>query len=282
MEELDAYLNQVKQLPPAPRTLAKLLTLLGDPDVDTSQIVELIMHEPALTATVLQRCNAAYFATGEPVNTVAQALNRLGFNQIFRIVAVIVGSQSFSPVQKSYGFEHGDLWRHSVAAALAAQKIAESRGDDGNIAFTAGLLHDIGKSVLSEAFEEHYTVLIQETEANQQSLLDVEKKVLHVNHAEIGGRLLERWNFPPELAVAVARHHEPGEAGDYQKWAAYAYLGNMIAHFMSYSFGHQAFAFRGREEALKIVGVHAEDIPAYMIATFEAIQPVETLFNMRK
>jgi putative nucleotidyltransferase with HDIG domain len=282
MEELDAYLNKVKQLPPAPRTLAKLLSLLGDPDVDTTEIVELITHEPALTATVLQRCNAAFFAAGQPVTTVAQALNRLGFNQIFRIVAVIVGSQSFSPVQKSYGFEHGDLWRHSVAAALAAQKIAERRGDDGNVAFTAGLLHDIGKTVLCEALEEHYTVLIQETEANQQSLLEVEKKVLHVDHAEIGGRLLERWNFPAELVMAVWHHHAPGEAGEHQKWAAYTYLGNMIAHFMSYSFGHQAFAFRGREEALNIVGIRAEDIPACMIATFEAIQPVEILFNMRK
>ena len=282
MEELDAYLNQVKQLPPAPRTLAKLLTLLGDPDVDTSQIVELITHEPALTATVLQRCNAAYFASGEPVSNVSQALTRLGFNQIFRIVAVIVGSQSFSPVQKSYGFEHGELWRHSVATALACQKMAESRGDDGNLAFTGGLLHDIGKSVLSEAFEDHYTVLMQETEANQQSLLDVEKKMLHVNHAEIGGRLLSRWNFPPELVAAVAGHHEPGEAGEHKLWASYTYLGNMIAHFMSYSFGHQAFAFRGREEALNIVGIKAEDLPSYMISTFEAIQPVETLFNMRK
>jgi len=282
MEELDAYLNQVKQLPPAPRTLAKLLTLLGDPDVDAGQIVEMIKNEPALTATVLQRCNAAFFASGEPVSNVAQALTRLGFNQVFRIVAVIVGSQSFSPVQKSYGFEQGDLWRHSVAAALACQKVAESKGDDPNLAFTAGLLHDIGKSVLSEAFEDHYTVLVQETEANQQSLLDVEKSVLHVNHAEIGGRLLERWKFGPELVNAVWYHHAPGEAGEYQRWAAYTYLGNMIAHFMSYSFGHQAFAFRGREEALNIVGITAEDIPAFMISTFEAIQPVETLFNMRK
>ncbi len=280
MEELDAYINQVKKLPSAPRTLSKLLMLLGDPDIDATQVVSLITHEPALTANVLQRCNAAFFANGEPVGNVGEALSRLGFNHVFRIVAVLVGAQAFSGSQKSYGFEFGELWRHSVAAALAAQKIAEAKGDDANLAFTAGLLHDIGKNVLAEALEEHYMALIQQTEASQQSLLEVEKSLLHVQHAEIGGRLLERWNFPPELSTAVAYHHSPGEAKEHQKWASYVYLGNMIAHFMSYSFGHQAFAFRGRAEALDLAGIRSEDLPLFMIATFEAIQQVEVLFKI--
>ena len=88
-----------------------------------------------------------------------------------------------------------------------------------------------------------------------------------------------RWNFPPELVAAVTYHHAPGEAKQHKDWAAYAYLGNMIAHFMSYSFGHQAFAFRGREEALDLAGIQAEDLPNYMIETFEAIQTVEVLFK---
>jgi putative nucleotidyltransferase with HDIG domain len=280
MEELDAYINQVKKLPAAPRTLAKLLMLLGDPDIDATQVVSLITHEPALTANVLQRCNAAFFSTGAPVGTVGEAVTRLGFNHIFRVVAVVVGSQAFSGSQKSYGFEFGELWRHSVATALASQRIAESKGDDGNMAFTAGLLHDIGKNVLAEALEDHYAALIQQTEQSQQSLMEVEKNLLHVQHAEVGGRLLERWNFPPELSTAVTYHHFPGEAKEHQRWAAYAYLGNMIAHFMSYSFGHQAFAFRGRAEALDLAEIKSEDLPQYMIDTFESIQKVEVLFNI--
>jgi len=203
MEELDAYINQVKKLPPAPRTLAKLLMLLGDPDIDASQVVSLITHEPALTANVLQRCNAAYFATGEPVGNIGEAVTRLGFNHIFRMVAVVVGAQAFGGSQKSYGFEYGELWRHSVAAALAAQKMAESKGDDGNMAFTGGLLHDIGKNVLAEALEDHYRALIEQTEASQQSLLEVEKSILRVQHAEVGGRMLARWNLPENLIEAI-------------------------------------------------------------------------------
>ncbi len=281
MEELDTYIDQVKQLPPAPQTMVKLLMLLGDPDIDANQVVTLIMHEPALTASVLQRCNAAFYSTGAPAGNVGEAVTRLGFNHVFRIVAVTVGSKAFAGSQKSYGFGYGELWQHSVAVALASQKLAESKGDDANLAFTAGLLHDIGKNVLAEALEEHYTALIEQTAASQQSLLETEKNLLHVQHAEIGGRLMERWNFPPELTNAVTYHHAPGEAKEeHQRWAAYVYLGNMMAHFMGYSFGHQAFAFRGREEALEIAGIQAEQLPAYMISTFEAIQTVQHLFTI--
>ena len=281
MEELDAFIDQVKQLPPAPHTLAKLLTVLGDPDIDTSNVVELITHEPALTTNVLRRCNSACFAGSQPVGDVGEAVNRLGFNQIFRIVAVILGAGAFSSSQASYGFGKGELWRHSVAAALAAQNIADERGDNGNLVFTAGLLHDIGKSILSEALATRYASLVEDTEKKQHSLIETEKALLGVNHAEVGGRLLTRWNFPVDLAMSVAFHHNPGEAGDQQRYAAYVYLGNMIAHFMGYTYGHQAFAFRGRAEALDILQVRPETLPQYMIATFERLETVEQLFATR-
>ena len=160
MEELDAYINRVKHLPPAPRVLAQLLPLLGRSDIDTALVVDLITHEPALTASVLQRCNSAYFGASEPACDVSEAVSQLGFNQVYRMVAAVVGSQTLSPAQKSYGFAQGELWRHSVAAALAAQKMAEDKGEDGNLVFTAGLLHDVGKIILAEALEDKYTRLV--------------------------------------------------------------------------------------------------------------------------
>lgn len=279
MEELDAFIDSVKELPPAPRTLAKLLTALRDPEIDASEVVSLVTHEPALTTSVLQRCNSACFASSQRVGDVGEAVARLGFNQIYRIVAVVFGAQSLSKPQPGYGMEAGELWRHSVAAALAAQKMADDRSDNGNTVFTAALLHDIGKSVLAGALESRYKIMVEEAEKNQQSLLETEKALLNVHHAEIGGRLLIRWNFPVEISAAVTFHHAPGEAGEHQRCASYVYLGNMIAHFMGYSFGHQAFAFRGREEALKILGIEAEELPNYMMSTFERLQTVERLFG---
>jgi putative nucleotidyltransferase with HDIG domain len=258
--------------------LSSLLAALSQADTDASQVVQLITFDPSLTANVLKLCNSAYFGAATPASGLDEAVQRIGFNQIYRIVASVSGSRMLSPPQAGYGFAAGELWKHSVAAAVAAQCLAEDLGDDANIIFTAALLHDIGKLVLAGALVDQYPTLVQETEVRQHSLLEAEKTILGVQHAEIGGRLLAQWNFPPNLVGGVWFHHQPSEAGAHDRLAAYVYLGNMIAHFMGYSYGHQAFAFRGRNEALEILSLTPEQLPQIMIATFEGLEVVESLF----
>lgn len=281
MQELDDYINKVKQLPPAPKVLPQLLLLLGKEDVDSSRIVDLITYDPALTMAVLQLCNSAYFGMSTPVADLQEAVTRLGFRQVYQLVAAVSGSRALAPAQKGYGIEHGELWKHSVSTAVAARLIASDLGDDESLVFTAGLLHDIGKIVLSEALDHIYVRLMEETERNQQSMLEAEKKLLGVQHAEIGGRLLARWKFPANLVAAVWFHHLPQAAQPHDRLAAYVYLGNMVAHFMGHGYGHQAFALRGRAEALKILDLKAETLPHYMIRTLENFEAVQALFQIR-
>ena len=111
-------------------------------------------------------------------------------------------------------------------------------------------------------------------------MIETEKRLLGVNHAEIGGRLLTRWKFPENLVAAVTHHHQPAAAGSHSKLAAYVYLGNMVAYFMGHGYGHQAFAMRGRSEALDILGLKDGAMAGFMIQTFEQLQLVDTLFNV--
>lgn len=280
MQELDDYISGVKDLPSAPRVLSTLLAALSRADSDASQVVQLITYDPSLTANVLKMCNSAYLGAATPASDLAEAVQRIGFNQIYRIVASVSGSRLLSPPQRGYGFAAGELWKHSVAAGVAAQCLAEDLGeDDANTIFTAALLHDIGKIVLAGALVDKYTNLVQETEASQRSLLEAERTILGVQHAEIGGRLLAQWHFPTDLVAGVSFHHQPGEAGPHDRVAAFVYLGNLIAHFMGYSYGHQAFAFRGRDEALEILRLTPEQLPQFMIATFDRLLVVESLFH---
>jgi putative nucleotidyltransferase with HDIG domain len=280
MQELDEYINKVKQLPPAPRILPQLLFLLGQPNTDSSKVVDLITFDPALTATVLQACNSAFFGAATPAADLQEAVTRLGFQQAYRIVAAVSGSRALGPAQKGYGIEEGELWKHSVTAAVAAQLLAKDLGDDESVVFTAALLHDIGKIILAQALEHIYTKLVQETESNQHSLLETEKKLLGVQHAEIGGRLLARWKFPEKLVSAVWFHHHPAAAEPHGRMAAYVYLGNMIAYFLGHGYGHQAFALRGRAEALELLGIGSDMLPRYMIQTVENLAVVEALFRI--
>src|SRR5262249_46639337 len=105
-------------------------------------------------------------------------------------------------------------------------------------------------------------------------------KLLGVNHAQVGGRLLTRWKFPPAITAAVTFHHDPKNAGSHERLAAHVYVGNMIAYFMGHGFGHLAFALRGRAEALAVLQTPPETIPQFMAETYEQMHVIESLFSI--
>jgi len=280
MQAIDDYINSVRFLPAAPRVVPELMKLLNQTDVDSSKVVKLVSFDPALTANVLRICNSAYFGAATPTSDLQEAVTRLGFQQVYQLVAAATGARMLGAAQPGYGFDQGELWKHSVAVAVTAQLMAKKLGDDENLVFTAALLHDIGKIILSQALQSVYPKLVKETEINQQSLLESEKKILGVQHAEVGARLLERWKFPPSIVSAVWFHHTPKGAGKHQRLAAYVYMADMIAHFMGHGYGHMAFALRGRSDALTILGITSESIPQFLMESFDQINTVEALFTL--
>ena len=280
MQAIDDFINSVRYLPPAPRIVPELMRLLKQADVDSSKVVKLISFDPALTANIIKICNSAYFGASGPTSDLQEAVTRLGFQQVYQLVAAAMGARMLGSSQTGYGLDEGELWKHSVAVAVTGQLMAKKLGDDDNIVFTAALLHDIGKIVLARALETVYPKLMRETEINQQSLLEAERKLLGVQHAEVGARLLERWKFPPNLVSAVWFHHNPKGAGKHQRLAAYVYVADMVAHFMGHGYGHMAFALRGRSEALTILGLTSESIPQILMEAFDEMHRVEALFTI--
>jgi putative nucleotidyltransferase with HDIG domain len=280
MQVIDDYINSVRLLPPAPRVVPQLMKLLKQPDVDSSKVVKVISFDPALTANVLRICNSAYFGAATPTSELQEAVTRLGFQQVYQLVVAAMGARVLGAAQAGYGFDQGELWKHSVAVAVTAQLMARKLGDDDTLVFTAALLHDIGKIILSQAIESVYPKLVRETELNQQSLLEAEKKLLGVQHAEVGARLLERWRFPPNIVSAVWFHHAPKGAGKSQRLASYIYIADMIAHFMGHGYGNLAFALRGRADALTILGLTSESIPQFLMEFFDEMHKVEALFTL--
>lgn len=278
---LDEIINSVPYLPPAPANVPALLDLLHKPNVDSEEVVKLIAYDPGLTTNVMRLCNSAYFGGASPANDLHEAVLRLGFNEVYQLVVAIASARMLAQPQKGYGIDSGELWQHSIVAAQAATLLALEQGDDQNVVFTAALLHDVGKIVLAHSLEDAYGNLIKETEANQSALVEAERKLLGVQHTEIGGRLLARWKFSAELVAAVWFHHDPQMAKPYQKLASYVYLGNMIAYFMGFGYGHQAFAMRGREEALDILGLDVSALPHCMIKTFESLEGLQAIMNFK-
>jgi putative nucleotidyltransferase with HDIG domain len=224
------YLDGVTSLPPAPMLVTELLTLFRDPDRDVDHVVQLISYEPSLTAQILRTCNTAFFAGEQPPGDIFEAVSRVGFYQVYCLVVSLFGAKTKSMPGADKGVNVDELWRHSVAVAVAASVVAEEAGQTRAVAFTAGLLHDIGKLVLASAERESYARLIQKAKDQGLLLTELERSVLVIDHAELGGELMHRWDLPADIVTAVRCHHDLGVAPPYERLTAAVQVGDMIAH----------------------------------------------------
>jgi putative nucleotidyltransferase with HDIG domain len=122
------------------------------------------------------------------------------------------------------------LWRHSLAVAVVSRVLAETVGESAAAAFTAGLLHDIGKVIMVSAQRNEYAQAVLNAGMFHRPVVVTEKEIFGFDHAEVGARLLARWNLPPNIVAAVLHHHHLAGAGEFERLAAIVQLSNLIAH----------------------------------------------------
>jgi len=206
---LAALVGRIRSLPAMPATAARLLPLLSDPAADTRRIEEILRYDPGLTADLLKLTNSAYFGLPARVGSVRQAVLLLGWKRLLRLVMTLSVSGLMREPLAGYDLPRGGLWRHSVAVSVAADRlIAHLDIPGGDAVFTAALLHDVGKLVLGRFVREELG-RIEALVAKGLSFDVAETVVLGVNHAAVGGKVLEAWSLPPDLVRAVRLHHEP-------------------------------------------------------------------------
>lgn len=233
----DTYIDQVHHLLPAPGVALRLLELVNSSSSSSQEIVDLISRDPSLTANVLKVSNSSFYGAERKIDSLTEAVMRVGFREIYRLVAAISCGPMLSHSSKRNGREATGLLDHSLAAATAAQFLSKDLGENDNLAFTAALLHDIGKIVIGAVSESFYT-LTQGGQTTETDLLVTEQRVLGVTHAELGARLLERWQFPDSLVMAIQSHHRPASANSHPRLACILNLGNAVAYQLGHGFGH--------------------------------------------
>lgn len=230
MTNLSPRIAETQFLPAAFELVPRLLALTADPEANSEQIAEVIRLDPGLTADVLRVCNSARYAGNYRVETLQEAVMRLGLREVYRVVTGVITSPIISGSAHPAQPPSVDLWNHSLAAACAGQILAQEKGGDPEVIFTAGLLHDIGKVLLIHLEPDAYSTVLHEAGAGGQQLLDEEKKSLGINHADAGAILLKRWNFSPGIVAAVQFHHRPNAAGEHTRIAALARMSDSLAY----------------------------------------------------
>jgi putative nucleotidyltransferase with HDIG domain len=274
------YLDGVTSLPPAPTLVTELLTLFRDPDRDVDKVVQLISYEPSLTAQILRTCRSTFYAGEQPPGDIFEAVTRVGFYQVYCLVVSLFGAKTKAMAGADKGVNVDQLWRHSVAVAVAASIVAEEAGQTRAVAFTAGLLHDIGKLVLASKEKETYAKLIQRSKKERVLLTELERSVWLLDHAELGGELMGRWRLPPEIVAAVRYHHELGAAAPFEQLTAAVQIGDMLAHQLFAEDLAETDVLAPSTAALQILHLRPEDLPGLQAKAQSEMEKVKDLLEI--
>jgi len=189
------------ELPLLPQVATQVLAMASNEDSDARQLADLLRKDPAMTAHVLRVVNSPFYRARASIDSLEQATRRLGHMKVRQIALVIACKQR---VFRARGFEPEvyKSFRHSLAAAFFAERIARVRQVDQEPAFVAGLLHDVGRPVLLQA------VVDLDADARVTDAPAVLAVVAEL-HTLVGGMLAQKWRLPAQLAAAIAYHHDP-------------------------------------------------------------------------
>lgn len=207
----EAVAKSVRELPALPAVITELIRSLVDPDVNVDHLARQIAQDQAITAKTLRLANSSFFGLPRQVQSVADATAVLGLRSVRNIAMAAGVGRSFAGAQRS-ALDFAAFWRHALGCALAAEALAERTDQDPGLAFTAGLLHDVGRLVLASGFAPQY----REVQACQFErdcpVQEAECAVLGFDHGEVGALLAEQWNFSSALVDAIALHHRCNDA----------------------------------------------------------------------
>lgn len=201
-DDFRASLLRVERLYSTPPVLAKASRLLSRPEVSLDQVVELIQLDPSLTADVVRISNSAMFSRGEASGGLREAVGRLGFGEVRRVLTLSLSKNVFGKGLANYGVTADEYWQDSVVGALWMAVLARRRGVDPEDAYLIGILHAIGKVLINEVLEDIGWSVFWD---GRGPVEDWEREFVGFTHAEAGALLLAHWGFPENVSETIRR-----------------------------------------------------------------------------
>jgi putative nucleotidyltransferase with HDIG domain len=274
----------IRNLPTPPIVFQQIQKVINDPNVSAGSIASILSEDPAMSIKVLKLTNSAFYGLAREVDSVKQAVLIVGLEAIKNLVLSASVLDMFKG--KNIDQEFNDkFWRHSLATGVACRMLAKkihSRGFlDADPAFSAGLLHDIGKLILVCFLPEEAAAYRTMREADKQSPDHVvEERAIGFTHAQIGGVLAETWKLPAKLAEAITFHHKPQMAQDENTIAYFVHLGNFLAKRTFLEQDEQYLVGVIEPGVLEFLGITEPDLDTYSEHLREEYLKAETFMKM--
>ncbi|MCD6318396.1 HDOD domain-containing protein [Candidatus Aerophobetes bacterium] len=230
--------DEIESLPTLPGVVSQIIELTSDPKTSFKDLSRIISEDQTLTARILKLVNSAYYGFPRRISTITHALIILGFNEIKNITFATSILRTFGESDNLGDFNREEFWKHSLGCALASKMLAKTlRYRISGQAFTAGLIHDIGKIILDQYLHKSFAQIIEKVQSENISIREAEKDVLGITHAEIGAWLAKKWNLPAEIEEAIKFHHLPDKAIINPQLTAIVHLSDILVRMESIGWG---------------------------------------------
>jgi len=281
---VEEIMKAAERLPPFPTVIWEVTSLLRRM-APAREIEAVIRYDQAIAAKVLTMSCSAYYARRHAISSLRDAIVALGDQQLIQVVMIACVARYFESDLSGYEVREGELWRHAVATALLAETAARRLGKKKvSTIYTAALLHDIGKVVLSFYVKTYLDAILTQMKRRGRGFLDAERETLGVDHQQLGEMIARRWSFPPEIVAGIGCHHHPNAAGSHQEVAAAVYAANRTATAMDVGCGEESLVQSGPEEdeMVKPLGMKPATVGRFWAEMVSLMDEIKELLTCNK
>jgi len=201
-------LDKLHQIPAVPMVVQEVMGSFRSESTGSAELAHKIAFDQGLSARVLRVANSPFYGLQREVGTIHEAVMVLGFDCVRSLVVSAGFVRAFSD-SKNELFDRHEFWVRSFRIATYTEALVQRIAGDRQLAFTAGMFHDIGMLVLDTCIPEQFAGILKQQQASGESLLALERTALGFDHAEIGGDMAKRWNFPPRIEHAIRYWRKP-------------------------------------------------------------------------
>ena len=258
--QLSIYLNGIAELVSLPDVCLRVNQLMEDPRSSSSDLGDVIAHDPGMTARILKLVNSSFFGFSHQIDSVNHAISILGREELRTLILGTCAVEAFNGLPESVNMD--EFWQHSVFTALAARIIAQRTSiKDRQRIFVCGLLHDIGRLIIYHRSPQLANELEEKYPLNQRMQYLGECEELGFSHAEVGAGLMKLWKLPENIFRPVLYHHKLQSSASFQLDAAILQIADGIAHHIATeSTAEEDLPDTVTAEALTLVDLNQENI----------------------
>ncbi len=250
-------------LPPMPMVTTKALTLINDPESSLAELEDVIGKDGNMVSRILNIANSSYYSTLEKIKSIRTAMSLIGYKALGNLVI----TASMHKFYKKVSLLDKMLWEHSVGTAITAATLSRKfKLMNPDEAMVAGLLHDIGKTIIRQSKSKEYDKIAEKVYNDKSSYFMVEEEILGFTHCDVGSYLVKKWNFPIELGKVIHYHHKIDEIDPERMDTAHIMiialvdLANQIMHFLGIGYREpEEDVDLSRLKSWQLLGITLED-----------------------